>query len=129
MHYSIVFFFLSQVTRILILIVQIAIEFCDAGSCLDVIRRMRRPLTEKEIKCTLKQVVQGLQYIHSRIPQICHRDIKVRTTSEGFDIFMILIFLLQAGNILLNSKGEAKLGNGYSDHDANQLSPSLFDMS
>lgn len=39
----------------------------------------------------MRQVVSGVAYIHGVTPPICHRDIK-------------------AGNILLNGKGEAKIG-------------------
>jgi serine/threonine protein kinase len=70
---------------------QIAIEYCDAGSCLDIIKKQHRPFNEKQIRCVMKQVVQGVAYIHGLKPPICHRDIK-------------------AGNILLNARGEAKLG-------------------
>lgn len=73
------------------LVAQLAIEFCDAGSCLDVIRKLGRPFTEKQIRSVMRQVVSGVAYIHGVTPPICHRDIK-------------------AGNILLNGKGEAKIG-------------------
>lgn len=70
---------------------QLAIEFCDAGSCLDVIRKLGKPFNEKQIRAVMRQVVSGVAYIHGVTPPICHRDIK-------------------AGNILLNAKGEAKIG-------------------
>jgi len=70
----------------------IAIEFCDGGSALDIIRKLKKTLTEEQIRSILKQVVDAVNYIHNVSPPICHRDIK-------------------AGNILLNAKGEVKVAD------------------
>ena len=68
---------------------QIVMEMCGAGAANDVMRLVKRPFTESEIAAICKYSLKGLSYLHSM--RKIHRDIK-------------------AGNILLNEKGEAKLG-------------------
>lgn len=68
----------------------IAMEFCEAGSVLDMMRRLRRPLSEDEIAFLAVQVLDGLAYLHSK--KIVHRDIK-------------------AANVLVTASGACKLGD------------------
>lgn len=70
----------------------ISMEYCDAGSALDLLIQLKKPFTESQIAVLLKQVLQGLHYLHTMNPPTIHRDIK-------------------SGNILLNSKGEVKLAD------------------
>jgi len=70
-------------------VLQIAMEYCDAGSVQDVIKIRKRQLSEEQIAAICAQVVRALVYLHSK--HVMHRDIK-------------------SGNILLTEKGEAKLG-------------------
>lgn len=65
-------------------------EYCEAGSISDVMRLRNKTLSEDEIATILSDSLKGLQYLHVR--NKVHRDIK-------------------AGNILLNSKGHAKLAD------------------
>eukprot|EP01114_Cavostelium_apophysatum_P010558 TRINITY_DN2442_c1_g1_i1.p1 TRINITY_DN2442_c1_g1~~TRINITY_DN2442_c1_g1_i1.p1 ORF type:complete len:1105 (+),score=306.42 TRINITY_DN2442_c1_g1_i1:300-3317(+) len=67
-------------------------EYCDAGSALDVLIQLRKPFSESQIRALMAQVIQGLTYLHKMSPPIIHRDIK-------------------SGNILLNSRGEVKLAD------------------
>lgn len=58
-------------------------EVCGAGDLLTYVR-MRRKLKEQTAKYIFKQLIQGIDYIHSK--SILHRDIKldnILLTSEG----------------------------------------------
>ncbi|XP_055351310.1 serine/threonine-protein kinase 4-like [Paramacrobiotus metropolitanus] len=68
----------------------IVMEFCDGGSVSDIMRLRKKTLAEDEIATILRDTLKGLQYLHE-IRKI-HRDIK-------------------AGNILLNTDGNAKLAD------------------
>jgi len=50
----------------------------------------RVKFTQPEIKCIMKQLIEGVKYLHNR--KIFHRDIK-------------------SANILLNDKGDVKLAD------------------
>uniref|UniRef100_A0A672ZL93 non-specific serine/threonine protein kinase n=1 Tax=Sphaeramia orbicularis TaxID=375764 RepID=A0A672ZL93_9TELE len=68
----------------------IVMEYCGAGSVSDIIRIRNKTLTEEEIATILQSTLKGLEYLH--FMRKIHRDIK-------------------AGNILLNSEGQAKLAD------------------
>ena len=68
----------------------IIIEYCDAGSVLDLMRITDKNLNEEQIASILQMVLQGLVFLHDK--KKIHRDVK-------------------AGNILLNRDGYAKLGD------------------
>uniref|UniRef100_A0A665UAH7 non-specific serine/threonine protein kinase n=1 Tax=Echeneis naucrates TaxID=173247 RepID=A0A665UAH7_ECHNA len=68
----------------------IVMEYCGAGSVSDIIRIRNKTLTEEEIASILQATLKGLEYLH--FMRKIHRDIK-------------------AGNILLNSEGQAKLAD------------------
>jgi len=68
----------------------IVMEFCDGGSCLDIMNSCKRTFSEDQIASIVAQMIQGLVYLHSH--KILHRDIK-------------------AGNVLLTSEGKAKLAD------------------
>lgn len=70
--------------------VSIVMEYCCGGSVKDVMRQLNRTLTEEQIVVILKDVLNGLDYLHSK--NRIHRDVK-------------------AANILLNDEGIAKLGD------------------
>lgn len=70
--------------------VSIIMEYCCGGSVKDVMRRLDRTLTQDQIVVILKDVLNGLDYLHSK--NRIHRDVK-------------------AANILLNEEGVAKLGD------------------
>ena len=68
----------------------IAMEFCESGSILDLMRVLKRPLTEPTIRIVVAQVTKGLEYLHSK--SFIHRDMK-------------------AGNIMTTKSGQCKLGD------------------
>nr|AFY97674.1 hpo protein [Macrostomum lignano] len=68
----------------------IIMEYCGAGSVSDIMRLRGKTLSEMEIATVLAYTLKGLEYLHQR--RKIHRDIK-------------------AGNILLNSQGQAKLAD------------------
>ena len=68
----------------------IIVEYCDAGSVLDLIRITEKNLNEEQIATIVVMVLQGLVFLHEK--KKIHRDVK-------------------AGNILLNRDGYAKLGD------------------
>lgn len=66
-------------------------EYCYFGSCGDIMSVREQPYKEKEIAVICKDVLRGLSYVHAL--QRIHRDIK-------------------ADNIMVNNRGEMKLGLG-----------------
>lgn len=68
----------------------IVLEYCHAGSIIDLINITQRKLNEHEIASILESVIEGLAYLHAN--KKIHRDIK-------------------AANILLNKEGVAKLAD------------------
>ncbi|XP_036427453.1 serine/threonine-protein kinase 4-like [Colossoma macropomum] len=68
----------------------IVMEYCGAGSVSDIIRQRNKTLGEDAIAAILQSTLKGLEYLH--FMRKIHRDIK-------------------AGNILLNSEGQAKLAD------------------
>jgi serine/threonine protein kinase len=66
------------------------VEYCDAGSVLDLIKITDRNLNEEQIASIIQMVLGGLVFLHEK--KKIHRDVK-------------------AGNIMLNRDGYAKLGD------------------
>lgn len=65
-------------------------EYCAAGSAIDLIKITKKQLNEYEIASILKAALKGLDYLHFN--KKIHRDIK-------------------AGNILLDERGNVKLAD------------------
>ncbi|KNC51776.1 STE/STE20 protein kinase [Thecamonas trahens ATCC 50062] len=70
--------------------VWIIMEYCGGGSIQSLYQKLRRPMTEDEIKFILREMLAGLAHMHAH--GIIHRDIK-------------------GGNVLLTHKGEVKLAD------------------
>lgn len=68
----------------------IIMEYCGAGSVLDLMKLRGKTLNENEISIILQYTLKGLEYLH--LKRKIHRDIK-------------------AGNILLTKNGNAKLAD------------------
>jgi len=68
----------------------IAMEYCGAGSVLDLMKVTGKNLDEEQIQIVMKESLKGLEYLHSK--KLVHRDIK-------------------AGNVLLNHRGACKLAD------------------
>lgn len=64
-------------------------EFCGGGAVDTIMLNLEKPLTEPQIQAVCKQMCCGLEYLHQL--NIIHRDLK-------------------AGNVLLTSDGQVKLG-------------------
>jgi serine/threonine kinase 3 len=69
-------------------------EYCAGGSVSDIIKTCKITLSEEQIAVVCRSALRGLRYLHERFK--IHRDIK-------------------AGNILLTSGGEGKLGTTHRD--------------
>lgn len=54
----------------------ILMDYCSVGSVLDLMKTIKRTLTEEEIAVILLSVLKGLSYLHRE--GIIHRDLKVR---------------------------------------------------
>jgi serine/threonine protein kinase len=52
-------------------------EYCDAGSTLDLMTQLKKPFPEEAIAVIIKQVLNALSYLHHMKPPTIHRDIKV----------------------------------------------------
>jgi serine/threonine kinase 4 len=65
-------------------------EYCAAGSVIDLLKITKKKLCEEEIGAILFYALKGIEYLHAN--KKIHRDIK-------------------AGNILLDSNGNAKLAD------------------
>ena len=65
------------------------IEFCEGGALDDIMLDLEKALTEVQIKVVCKQMLEALDFLHSK--HVIHRDIK-------------------AGNILLTMSGDIRLG-------------------
>lgn len=91
-------------------------EYCGPGSVNDLMTIVQETLTEKQMFFHLqppprahpralicRDVLRGIKYLHEK--KRIHRDIKV-----SFHPFMFVSYS-QAGNILLNDDGEAKLAD------------------
>ena len=68
---------------------QILMDYCAAGSVLDLMKTLRRTLQEEEIAVIILSVLKGLTYLHRE--GIIHRDLK-------------------GANILLSDSMEPKIG-------------------
>uniref|UniRef100_UPI00398ECD4C STE20-like serine/threonine-protein kinase n=1 Tax=Pristiophorus japonicus TaxID=55135 RepID=UPI00398ECD4C len=68
----------------------ILIEFCPGGAVDSIMLELERGLTEPQIRVVCRQMLEGLDYLHSN--KIIHRDLK-------------------AGNILLTLEGDIKLAD------------------
>ena len=71
-------------------ILKIIMEYCPVGSIGDIMQMTKLTLTEEQISYVCKATLKGLAYLHSQ--RKIHRDIK-------------------PGNLLVNGKGQIKLGN------------------
>eukprot|EP01083_Nonionella_stella_P167076 560590_1 len=80
----------------------IVMEYCGAGSVLDIMRATGDNLTEHQIKMVMRESLNGLEYIHSK--NIVHRDIK-------------------ACNVLLDDRGACKLADLGVSKDTTQYGP------
>ncbi|XP_022080773.1 STE20-like serine/threonine-protein kinase isoform X2 [Acanthaster planci] len=66
------------------------IEFCEGGALDDIMLELEKGLTESQIQVVCKQMLEALDYLHSK--KVIHRDLK-------------------AGNILLTMTGDIRLAD------------------
>jgi serine/threonine protein kinase len=53
-------------------------EYCDAGSALDILVQLKKPFTEEQISACLYQSVLGLAHLHSMSPKVINYFIKYK---------------------------------------------------
>ena len=70
--------------------VYIFLELCKNGSLMELLKKRKNHLTEKEVQCYMYQIIIALNYIHSN--NVIHRDLKLE-------------------NILLGDNMEIKIGD------------------
>eukprot|EP01083_Nonionella_stella_P124980 377776_1 len=80
----------------------LAMEYCGAGSVLDIMRVTGENLNEDQIQVVMRESLKGLEYLHSK--NIVHRDIK-------------------ACNVLLDDRGACKLADLGVSKDTTQYGP------
>ncbi len=68
----------------------IAMELCELGSVLDVMRSIDAPLDEDAIACACADALGGLSYLHSQKRVIIHRDIKSANLLLSSDCYVKL---------------------------------------
>ncbi|KAJ1960509.1 Ark- serine/threonine protein kinase, partial [Dispira parvispora] len=65
----------------------ILMEYCPAGSLVDLLNRRRRtPLEEREILRIFSQVCQAVAHLHYQTPSVIHRDLKVENILIASDL-------------------------------------------
>ncbi|KAJ1658450.1 Ark- serine/threonine protein kinase [Dispira simplex] len=65
----------------------ILMEYCPAGSLVDLLNRRRRtPLEEREILRIFSQVCQAVAHLHYQTPPVIHRDLKVENILIASDL-------------------------------------------
>lgn len=85
-------------------------EYLGGGSALDMLRP--GPLDEMYIATILREVVRGLDYLHSQSK--LHRDVKGGTLWAGLEELSVslgCVFNPLAANVLLSERGEVKLAD------------------
>lgn len=55
-------------------LLNIVLEYCDAGDVKQYLAKQKKPLKEKTVQRIIVQVILGLHHIHSK--RVIHRDIK-----------------------------------------------------
>ena len=68
----------------------IILEYCEGGSAVDLMYAMNQSFTEEQIASIIEMILNGLVSLHEK--KLIHRDVK-------------------GANILINSEGDAKLGD------------------
>jgi len=65
------------------------IEFCGGGAVDGIMQELEKPLTEPQIRCICHEMCEALDFLHQNC--VIHRDLK-------------------AGNVLLTTDGQVRLG-------------------
>lgn len=73
-------------------------EFCPKGELYKFIRQRKVPLCEAEARGVMKQLVEGIQYMHTC--GIMHRDLKLSNIllTEEFDVVKKTSFVIKEYN-------------------------------
>ena len=89
----------------------IVMEYCSEGSCADLLRLNRNGLPEPSVAYILKNVLQGLEYLHSL--KIIHRDIKAANILITKDCVIKLADFGVSGEMMGKSGRKTFVGTPY----------------
>lgn len=86
--------------------VWILLEYCEGSSLADIMRLRKAPFSEQEIAAIMKQVLEGLAYLHQR--NILHRDVKASNLLYQKGVVKVADFGISI--LEQNSLAESKFG-------------------
>lgn len=86
--------------------VWILLEYCEGSSLADIMRLRKATFSEQEIAAILRQVLEGLAYLHQR--SIVHRDIKASNLLYQQGVVKVADFGISI--LQQNSLAESKFG-------------------
>lgn len=87
-------------------------EFCEGGSLADIIRSKKTTFNEEEVRTIVRQVIEGLVYIHSK--NIVHRDIKASNLLYQKGVIKIADFGVSIFNEEKKTEGKySRIGSPY----------------
>lgn len=71
----------------------LVMECCEGGTLFDLLHRYRdKRLSEEQVLFVLRHLVEGVRHLHSQVPPVAHRDIKVENILLHEKVFKLCDF-------------------------------------